>query len=58
MFPRDSGDELEAGYLRSGRRFRSGKRRNTITGRGSCSTTGGEEYELASHLKKGSCDEE
>ena len=47
MFPRDSGTELEAGYLRSGRIFRSGKRRKTITGRGSCSTNRGAYYKIA-----------
>ena len=33
MFPGSTEPELEAGFLRSGRRFRSGKRRNTVGGR-------------------------
>ena len=58
MFSGNSETELEGGILRSGRIFRSGKRRRTATRRGSCSVTGGEDYELASHLDEGSCDEE
>ena len=58
MFPGDRGTKLEANYLRSGRIFRSRKRRKTIIGRGICSTTRGEYYEIASHLDEGSCDEE
>ena len=58
MFPANNGTELEGGCLRSGRRFRSGERRKTVTRRGSCSTTRGEDYELALHLAKGSYDEE
>ena len=59
MFPRDSGTELESGCLRSGRRFRSRKRRKTLLGRGSCSTTREEEgYELPSHLDEGSYNRE
>ena len=57
MFPGDSGTELEADYLRSGIIFRSGKRRKDVTRRGSFSTTGGEDYELVSHVDKGSCNE-
>ena len=33
MFPRSKKPKLEAGFLRSGRRFRSGKRRKTKEGR-------------------------
>ena len=33
MFPRSTEPKLEVGFLRSGRRFRSGKRRNTEEGR-------------------------
>ena len=58
MFPVDNGTELEGGHLRSGRRFRLRKRRKIVTRRGSCSTTRGEDYELALHLAKGSYDEE
>ena len=58
MFPRDSRTEIEVGYLRSGRKFRVGKRRKNATGRGSCNTTRGGDYELTSHLDEGSCDGE
>ena len=58
MFPGDSGTKLEAGYLRRGRRFRSGKRIKTLIGRGSYSTTRGEYYELTSHFDEGSCNKE
>ena len=58
MFPRDSGTALEGGRLRSGRQYRSRKRRRTVTRRGSCSTTRGEYYELTSHFDKGPCDKE
>ena len=58
MFPGDSGTELEAGYLRSGRNFRSRKRKNTAIGRGSCSTTRGEDYNITSHVGEGYCNEE
>ena len=54
MFLGDSETELEVGYLRSGRIFRSGKRRKTVTGRGSCIKTRGEYYELKSHVNIGS----
>ena len=49
-----SGTEIEVRYLRSGRRFRSGKRRKTLVGRGSCSTAIGEYYEIESHVDEGS----
>ena len=52
----DNGMALEGGRLRSGRIFRSGKRR-TIT-RGSCNTTRQEDYELNSHFDEVSCDKE
>ena len=58
MFPGDSETELESGSLRSGRRFRSRKRRSTVTIRGSHGMTGVEDYDLALHFDKGSCDEE
>ena len=57
MFPRDTGTEIQVGYLRSGRRFRLGKRREIVIGRGSCSTTRGGDYKLALHSNEGSCDE-
>ena len=53
MFLGDSGTELEVGYLRSGRIFRSGKRRKTMAGRGSCSMNRGEYYDLMSHIDEG-----
>ena len=57
MFPNDSGTQQKDGYLRSGRKFRSGKRRNTLKGRGSCSMNKGEYCDLASHVDGGSCNE-
>ena len=39
MFPIDSETKKESGHLRSGGIFRSGKRRNIATRRGSCSVT-------------------
>ena len=41
MFPGDNGTELKTSYLRSGRIFRSGKRRKTVIGRESFSMTRG-----------------
>ena len=59
MFPGLGETELESGFLRSGRRFRSGKRRKNLFGWGSCNTEQEEEgYEFASYLDEGSCDEE
>ena len=58
MFPGDRGTGLEGGNLRSGRRFRSEKRRRTVTRRGSCGTTRGEYYELKSHFDEIFIDEE
>ena len=54
MLPRYNGTKIEARYLISGRRFRSGKRRKTLVGRGSCSTAIGEYYEIESHVDEGS----
>ena len=58
MFPSDNRIELEGGNLRSGRRFQLGKKRRTMTRRGSCSMTRGEDYELTSHFDEGSRDVE
>ena len=59
MFWGDSGTKLESIFLRSERRFRSGKQRKTLLGRGIWSTNREEEgYDLASYLDEGSCDEE
>ena len=56
MFLGDSGTELEAEYLRSGRIFRSRKKRKNVTRSGSCSTTKGECYDLTLNVDKGSFD--
>ena len=53
MFYDNSEGELESGHLRRGKRFQSGKRRRTVTREGSCSVTGGEDYELVSQLDGG-----
>ena len=59
MFPRDSGTELESGFLRRRRIFKFDKRRKNLLGRGSCSMNREEEgYELVSYMDKGSCQEE
>ena len=58
MFPGDNGTELEGGRLRSGRRFWLGNTRRTVTKRRSCNRTGGDDYDLTSHLEGGSCNEE
>ena len=58
MFPGDSETRIEGGRLRSGRIFRSRKRRRTTTGRGSWSMTELVDYDLASHFDEGFCDEE
>ena len=58
MFYGNSENELESGFLRSGKIFRSRKRRRNATRRGSCSETIGEEYELVSYLDRGYCNEE
>ena len=58
MFPRSTKAELEIGFLRSGRRFRSGKRRKTIGGRWTPCLFEESEYEVESWLEEGSCDED
>ena len=58
MFPRSSEDELGNGFLRSGRRFRSGKRRKVIGGRRAYSFPREDEYGCESYLDEGSYDEE
>ena len=58
MFPKSTEAQLEAGFLRSGRRFLSGKRRKTIGGRWNPSLFEKSEYAFWSHLDEGSCDEE
>ena len=50
--------EIESGRLRSGKIFQLGKRRRTVTRRGSCSATEGKDYELVSHLERGYYDED
>ena len=58
MLPRDSGTDIYVGYLRSGRRFRSGKRRKIIPWKESCSTTRWEYYKIVSHLDERYFDKE
>ena len=58
MFSRSTEPKLEAGFLKSGRRFRSRKRRKTYGGRQTPSLFEESEYEFQSWLDKGSCDEE
>ena len=58
MFPRDRRTELEVGYLRSGRIFRSGKRRKVVTQRGSCSMNRGEGYNISLHVDEVPCGRE
>ena len=58
MFPRSTEPELEAIFLRSGRRFRSRKRIKTKEGSRSPSLFEASEYKVESWLEKGSCDEE
>ena len=58
MFHGISDDELEIGFLRSGRRFRSGKRRKVAGSRRAYSLPREGEYGCGSHLDKGSCDKE
>ena len=50
--------EIEARFLRGGRRFRSGKRRKTIGGRHTPILFEASEYEVESRLDEGSCNEE
>ena len=58
MFPRRTEPELKVGVLRSGRRFRSGKRRKTKRGRWNPSLFEGSEHELWSCEDEGSCNKE
>ena len=58
MFHANIGTELEGGCLRNWRIFQLGKRKKTMTTRGSCITNRGEDYELTLHFDEGSCDEE
>ena len=58
MFLGSSEDELDDGFLRSGRRFRSGKRRKVAGGRRAYSLHREGEYGCESHLNEGSCDKE
>ena len=58
MFLGSTEPKLEAGVLRSGRRFRSGKRRKTEEGRRTPSLFEESEHELQSQLDEGSCDKE
>ena len=55
MFRGSTKTELEVGYLRSGRIFRSRKRRNTIGGRQNPSLFEESEYKVDSRLNIGSC---
>ena len=58
MFSGSSEDKLDTGFLRSGRRFRSGKKRKVAGGRRASSLPREGEYGCESHLDKGSCNEE
>ena len=58
MFPGSSEDELSTGFLRSERRFWSGKRRKVIGRRRAYSFLREGEYGCESYLDEGSCDEE
>ena len=58
MFPRRTEPKLEVRVLRSGRRFRSGKRRKTKRGRWNPSLFEGSKHELWSCEDEGSYDEE
>ena len=58
MFLGSTKPELEARVLRSGRRFRSRKRRKTEEGRRAPSLFEESEHEILSQLDEGSCDEE
>ena len=58
MFPGSSEDELGIGFLRSRRRFRSGKRRKVTRGRKAYSLPREGEYGCESYLDEGSYDEE
>ena len=58
MFLVGTKPELEAGFLRSGRRFRSGKWRKIVGGRWTPSLFEESEYEYETWLDEGSYDEE
>ena len=58
MFLGSGEPKLEVGFLRSGRRFRSGKRRKIEEGRQAPSVFEESEHEHQSQVHKGSCDEE
>ena len=58
MFPKRTEPELEIGFLRSGRRFKSGKRRKTKRCQWNPSLFEGSEHEIQSCKDEGSCDEE
>ena len=53
MFPGSTKPKLEGGFLWSGRRFSSGKRRKTIGGRQSPTMFEEREYEFDSCIDKG-----
>ena len=58
MFPGNTKPKLEAGVLRSGRIFRSGKRRNAKEGQRNPILFKETEHKLQSQRSEGSCDEE
>ena len=58
MFPGSTKPKLEAGFLRSGRRFRSRKRRKIERGGHNPSLFEESEHECRSHEDKGYFDEE
>ena len=58
MFPVSLEDDLDAGFLRSRRRFWSGKRRKVAGGRRAYSLPREGEYGCESYLDKGSCNKE
>ena len=58
MFLGSTKPELEAGFLRSGRRFRSRKRRKIERGQRNPSLFEESEHERRLHEDEGSCDEE
>ena len=58
MFPGTTEPKLEAGFLRSGRRFRSGKIRKTKRGRQNPIMFEESEHKLRLQEDEGSCDEE
>ena len=55
MFPESTEPELEVGFLRSGIRFRLGKRIKTVGGRRTPSMFEESEYEVESHTCEGGC---